>query len=179
MCSITLAFDNPLYDKQGIDINIAETSYGDPSFYDYPEKAEVFVSQDGADWISVGFTNDHSSSFANENNSERACKGKLDSQFDMQPAGLSWIKYIKVIDTTDPSAKRRDKNSCNETNVFAFNAAADGFDLDAIFEPKLLYPNYITGRSRTSQNSSAMVEISAPNATALLFLTRIESFSII
>ncbi|HPH47008.1 MAG TPA: T9SS type A sorting domain-containing protein, partial [Chryseolinea sp.] len=167
--SITLAFDNPLYNKPGIDINIAETSYGDPSFYDFPEKAEVFVSQDGAEWLSLGFTNDHPSSYGFGNTSEVACKGKLDSQFDMQPAGLSWIKYIKIVDTTDPMAKRRDKNSCAETSVFAFNAASDGFDLDAIFEHKLLYPNYVSGRSNTSQNSSAMVEISAPNATALLY----------
>ncbi len=158
--SITLAFDQQLYNNSGVDLHIFETSYGNPSFYDYPEQAEVFVSQDGNEWTSLGLTN--------PNNPQENCSMKLDSDFDLEPFGLNWIKYVKVVDVTNPFAKRRDKNTCVESAFVAFNSASDGFDLDAIHHIRSLYPRNASARS-ASENSSAIINISAPNATALLY----------
>ncbi|MEO7990500.1 MAG: choice-of-anchor tandem repeat GloVer-containing protein [Chryseolinea sp.] len=168
--SITLAFDHQLYNKPGMDLYVYETSYGNPSFYDYPEQAEIFVSQNGDEWTSLGYTHAHSSDPGNVSGPQEACRGKLDSNFDLQTSGLDWIQFVKVVDVTDPLAKRRDRNVCAESEFFAFNSASDGFDLDAIHHVKILYPSASSpsGR-RASDNSSAMINISAPNATALLY----------
>ncbi|MEO7990502.1 MAG: T9SS type A sorting domain-containing protein [Chryseolinea sp.] len=158
--SITVSFDNQLYNRPGFDLYVFETSYGNPSFYDYPEQAEVFVSQNGDDWISLGYTNAH--------NPLEECMAKLDTEFDIQHAGLDWIQFVKVTDVTDPLAKRRDRFTCAESDFLVFNSASDGYDLDAIHQIKALYPNYVTGRS-ASNNNSEVINISAPNATALLY----------
>ncbi len=158
--SITLAFDQQLYDKAGYDLYVYETSYGNPSFYDYPEQAEIYVSQNGEEWISLGLTNPQGS--------EEGCYLKLDSEFDLQPSGWDWIQYVKVTDVTNPLAKRRNKNTCVESDFFAFNSASDGFDLDAIHKVKILFPIAPSVRG-TSDNSSAIVNVSTTNATALVY----------
>ncbi|NJK83568.1 MAG: hypothetical protein HC912_06850 [Saprospiraceae bacterium] len=45
-----------LTDKPGLDFEIYETSFGNPSFQRYPEVAEVFVSKDATTWYSLGLT---------------------------------------------------------------------------------------------------------------------------
>lgn len=173
--SITLGFDIPVYDKAGIDLYIAETSYGDPSFYDYPEQAEVFVSQDAEEWIALGNTHDHSSQPGSVSGPHEACRGKLDSHFDIQTSGLTWIQYVKLVDVTDPLAQKRDRNMCAESGIIAFNAASDGFDLDGIRPISNQYPRTPSARSG-SGNSTAMVDIGAPNATAQLYPNPVSDF---
>ncbi len=158
--SITLAFDNPLYNKSGFDLHVSETSYGNPPFYNYPEQAEIFISQNGDDWTSLGYTN--------TSDPQEECRATLDTEFDIQHAGLDWIQFVKVVDVTNPLAKRREKNTCIETESLAFNNAADGFDLDAIQQIKTIYPNYASGRAASNKNSE-VINISAPYATALLY----------
>ena len=158
--SIVLGFDQPLCNKEGIDLNLVEISYGNPSFYDYPEQAEFFVSQDGISWVSLGTTDPH--------DPELGCGAKIDKAFDIEPSGFAWIKYVKVVDVTDPFAKRRDTNTCGELSSFAFNNAADGFDLDAVERIRTLVPSNNTARSK-QENGISMINIDAAHSKALLF----------
>ena len=48
--SLTLAFDGAIPNGPGDDIEIVETSFGQPSCSAYPEYADVYVSVDGASW---------------------------------------------------------------------------------------------------------------------------------
>ena len=89
-------------DDEGWDISVHEVTFGRNS---YPEeKVEVFISQDGSEWKMVGVANNH------DNNGVAL----LDIS---SSGGISWIKYVKLVDTT---------------NSGLFGASADGFDLDAV-----------------------------------------------
>ncbi|UII25209.1 T9SS type A sorting domain-containing protein [Fulvivirga maritima] len=80
---IVLELDNYMYDLEGDDFRVYESSFGPlelPCFI-YPEKAEVFVSEDGSEFYSVGST----------------CQN---GDFDLATSGLQKAKYIKVKDVT-------------------------------------------------------------------------------
>jgi uncharacterized repeat protein (TIGR03803 family) len=118
--TITLAFDNKFCDREGHDFIVVETSHGAPVFADYPEQAEVWVSQDAQQWRYIGKTNEFN------------CNETIDASFDIARSNFDWIQYIQLKDITDPWATRRNKITCEPTNILVFNSAADGFDLDAI-----------------------------------------------
>ncbi|TRX51757.1 T9SS type A sorting domain-containing protein [Fulvivirga sp. M361] len=82
---IVLRLDEKLYDLEGNDFRIYESTFGrlDIPCYFYPEKAEVFVSEDGEEFTSLGTT----------------C---LDGKFDLASAGLDFSRFIKVKDISDP-----------------------------------------------------------------------------
>ncbi|UII19281.1 T9SS type A sorting domain-containing protein [Fulvivirga ligni] len=83
---IVLELDNYMYDLEGDEFRVYESSFGPlelPCFI-YPEKAEVFVSENGIDFVSVGTT----------------CQN---GDFDMAGSGLERAKYIKVKDATKKS----------------------------------------------------------------------------
>jgi Putative Ig domain/Secretion system C-terminal sorting domain len=122
--NIVIELDNPLYDQLGNDLRVTETSYGNPSFFIYPEQAEIFVSMDAITWVSLGLTNPA--------NPLTECATKLDSEFDLAEK-IGWAKYVKVLDVTNKNALKRRPKDCTEIQkAFAFNAGADGFDVDAI-----------------------------------------------
>lgn len=103
--SITLDFDLPIRDRPGNDFKVFETSEGNPTFEEFPEEADVYVSVNGIDFVRVGrATVDHSPG---------------DNQFDLAALGLDSIHYIKVTDRTDKDSPR-------------FGGHHDGFDLDGI-----------------------------------------------
>ena len=93
---IIVAFDSFVPNVEGDDISIHEATNGT-----YPlETALIEVSQNGADWFEVGTADNNGVSY-----------------FDFDSTGLSWIKYVRITDTTDKGL-----HSDN----------ADGFDLDAV-----------------------------------------------
>ncbi|MBL3655663.1 T9SS type A sorting domain-containing protein [Fulvivirga sediminis] len=80
---ITLELDNYMYDLEGNDFRVYESSFGPlelPCFI-YPEKAEVFVSEDGNEFYRVGTT----------------CQN---GDFDLANAGVKRAKFIRVKDVT-------------------------------------------------------------------------------
>lgn len=83
--SITIELDNEIFDNA--DTNefavLESTGFFDniPCNY-YPESAEVFASQDGVSFVSLGTT----------------CQ---DGEFDLAAGNLRSAKYIKVVDTSD------------------------------------------------------------------------------
>lgn len=50
---VVLKFDFAIFDQEGPEIQIVETSYGNPSCLAYPEKASVEGSLDGINWIQL------------------------------------------------------------------------------------------------------------------------------
>jgi hypothetical protein len=50
---VVLKFDYAIFDQEGPEIQIVETSYGNPSCLAYPEKASVEGSLDGINWIQL------------------------------------------------------------------------------------------------------------------------------
>lgn len=89
--SIELGFDGAVANLDGDDIQIIETSYGNPGCAAYPEYADVYVSQNGVDFL-----------FA-----ETVCKS--DNSVDISSAGdLDYITVVKIVNndslTTTPDA---------------------------------------------------------------------------
>lgn len=83
---IVLKFDNYILNGEGDDLEIIETSFGSPSCAAYPERARVFVSQDGDNWDQLG---------------EVCVDGSLD--FSNGSQNLPWAKYVKLEDITNPN----------------------------------------------------------------------------
>uniref|UniRef100_UPI002FDD157E T9SS type A sorting domain-containing protein n=1 Tax=Ohtaekwangia sp. TaxID=2066019 RepID=UPI002FDD157E len=117
---IVLQLSSNVADQPGNDLFVHETSYGDPSFSSHPEKAEVFVSQESSQWVSLGLTG-----------SSQHCNEPLDHAFDL--AGkLTWCRYIKIVDKTDRHAKILTPITCLPTAYNAFNNASNGYDVDGV-----------------------------------------------
>lgn len=99
---IVLAFLGWVKDQEGNDLSFHEVTWGREN---YPqEKAKVEVSQDGTNWYG-----DWTVVSSKDTNGV--------GYVDFSSTGLSWIKYVRITDTTDFSL-HDDK--------------ADGYDLDAV-----------------------------------------------
>jgi len=115
---IVLRMTNVITDEPGSDLVVYEYSPEEPTFAENPEQAEVQVSKDGVNWVSLGLT------------SPATCQGTLDHVFDIG-GRISWFRYVKIIDKTDRNARIR-TTDCLPTSMLAFNGLSDGFDLDAV-----------------------------------------------
>ncbi|RYF37884.1 MAG: T9SS type A sorting domain-containing protein [Chitinophagaceae bacterium] len=51
--SLTLCFDGFIENQDGADMEVIETSFGNPSCESYPEYADVYISANGTDWYFV------------------------------------------------------------------------------------------------------------------------------
>ncbi|MEM2335988.1 MAG: PKD domain-containing protein [Candidatus Bathyarchaeia archaeon] len=92
---IIVGFPYPIANRAGDDVLVIETTWGT-----YPlEKADVYVSRDGTEWVYAGTVD-------NKGNKEVPI-----------PTGLTWVNYVKIVDTTDPTP---------------FEPTADGFDVNAV-----------------------------------------------
>jgi len=103
--SIVVDFACPVVNGEGDDIAIWEVTNGTYP----PEVVEVYASQDGMTWTSLGqATNGRTAP------SSPGASSTL-STFDL--GSLAWAKYISIVDISDPTL---------------FEATADSFDLDGI-----------------------------------------------
>lgn len=97
--SIVLGFDNFVNEVAGTDLVIQEATNGS-----YPaETVSVEVSQDGVTWVAAGSANN--------------AAGDKKTEIDFASTGLTWIKFVKLTDTTSPISHAN---------------SADGFDLDSV-----------------------------------------------
>lgn len=82
---VTILFDGAVYNNAGPDIKVIETTFGHSSYEDYPESADIFVSQNGVDFYYIGEI------LANETN-----------ELDINDAviALDYITEVKIIDST-------------------------------------------------------------------------------
>ncbi|MBU1092299.1 hypothetical protein KJ836_01320 [Patescibacteria group bacterium] len=99
---LILGFDNYILNGLGADIEVTETSYGSPSDSAYPETVELFVSQNGSIWVSLGM-------------------GIQDEMFSFENGStvLPWAKYVKLVDRSDKSK-------------FGNSSTTDGYDVDGV-----------------------------------------------
>jgi uncharacterized surface protein with fasciclin (FAS1) repeats len=81
---LELKFDYAVFDQEGPELLIVETSYGNPACNSYPERASVEGSLDGETWISL--------------TSEDICQ---DGLIDINNAGV--IQYVRIIDRSAAS----------------------------------------------------------------------------
>lgn len=79
---LILSFENLIENGIGDDIEVRETTYGNPSCNDYPEQVQLYASQDGVNWEDLGI-------------------GCLDATFDL--GSLAWAQYVKLVDQTNLS----------------------------------------------------------------------------
>lgn len=94
---IILEMDGGILNIPGNDLRICETTFGPRSCASYPEVARIYVSQDLINWSDLG----------------TICQ---DGEVDMAP--LNWIRYVKIVDETDPGD-------------FA-SMVVDGYDVDGV-----------------------------------------------
>lgn len=95
---IVLEFASAIVDGPGDDIYVWDTSpAGGHTCPGYPEEADAYGSQDGTTWTLLG-------------------GGCQDFSVDMAPH-FEWVRYVKIVDTTDPTA---------------FVESMNGYDLDGI-----------------------------------------------
>ncbi|WP_179320890.1 T9SS type A sorting domain-containing protein [Winogradskyella helgolandensis] len=82
---VTITFDGAVYNNDGADIEVVETTFGNASFSSYPESADIYVSQNGIDFYLIGsvLTDD---------------AGDLD--ISNAPIALAYITQVKIVDTT-------------------------------------------------------------------------------
>lgn len=107
---IVIEFDNPITNGEGNDLTVIEDTWGLP----YPaERAEVFVSNDGVNWLSLGIADNQTP--INDYHTE--------TQFDL-PVGMEYAKFVKVKDMS--------VRSDFDAKYPAQAATLDGFDLNAV-----------------------------------------------
>ena len=110
--TITVAFESPISNGAGNDIRLDEATWGNNPCSRYPEKADVFASQDGTNFIYLG----------------QACQ---DASFDL--GTMSWAKYIRLVDVSDilsfnSDADGYDLNGIECLNGSATNPTNDGLE---------------------------------------------------
>ena len=101
---LEVKFDYVVFDAAGADIQLVETSYGNPSCASYPEKAQVEGSLDGNNWIML--------------NSE-ICQ---DGLIDVAAAGA--IQYLRVTDRTLASTMGGTADGYDVDGFVVLNACA-------------------------------------------------------
>jgi hypothetical protein len=121
---IVLEFANPICNQAGNDLTVYETSYGSPSCAAWPEKALVYARQnDCQPWIMI------------------SPAAGICQNADLDLGVLSWAKYIKIEDITNPTL-----------NVF-LSVNQDGFDVDAVVGYSSCDAGSITPGGEYSPNS--------------------------
>ncbi|MEM7110347.1 MAG: DUF5689 domain-containing protein, partial [Bacteroidota bacterium] len=101
---ITLRLAPRLYDLKGDDFKVFESTFGplDIPCSWYPERAEIYVSDDGTDFVSLGQT----------------C---LSGTFDLASAGMTSIEYIRLVDVSNPSNFFRNADGYDLDGIWPIN----------------------------------------------------------
>lgn len=155
--SITLGFNGSVANLEGDDIQVIETSYGNPGCEAYPEYADVYVSQNGDDFF-----------FA-----ETVCKS--DNSVDISSAGdFDFITVVKIVNndtlTSTPDAYDLDGviaiHNCNDESEEDDGQNGSTDELVVISTPNTslsAYPNPTEGQStieiNVAQSERAVVEV--------------------
>ena len=124
---ITLKLSAPLVDGKGYDFEIVETTYNNICAR-YPEKAEVFVSQDGCNFVCLGI----------------ACHNGM---FDLTGTGLDWIQYVKIHDVSPITHHYNGQGNANGYDVDGIRCL-NGIQV----ENPVLNEELLVGAPRTSMN---------------------------
>ncbi|MFN4123296.1 MAG: T9SS type A sorting domain-containing protein [Flavobacteriales bacterium] len=80
--SVTLKLGYVVFDKEGDDLQIVETSFGNPTCNSYPERALIEVSLDGSNFTELG----------------ELC---LDGTVDFATGGVAFAQYVRITDRSN------------------------------------------------------------------------------
>ncbi|MEX1189165.1 MAG: T9SS type A sorting domain-containing protein, partial [Bacteroidia bacterium] len=131
-------FDYVVFNKEGLDVQVIETSFGNPACANYPEEAEISVSKDGVTFSPI---------------SEICQDGSLDL------GSLGWIQYVKIVDSSPIGSSRFNgaADGYDVDGVVDLHACSNGANSrmsnkDNITEPDAewtanLYPNPTSDRA--------------------------------
>ncbi len=132
---VVVKFDYVVFDGIGNDLRIYETSYGNPTCANYPEKANVEVSLDGTTWVDLG----------------TYCQ---DGTLDIAPTGFQGIQYVRLVDRSPISSTKfpgnadaYDLDGIVDIHACAINSASrlandDGEEvIEGIPSSASVYPN--------------------------------------
>ena len=111
--SITLKLNRSIANGPGPDLRVVETSFNDANrpCEAYPELADVAVSADGVDYITMA---------------EARCK---EIKIDLAGSGLDEVQYVRITDVSNPN------------NNAKFGGTADGYDVDGVMQILPAAPN--------------------------------------
>jgi hypothetical protein len=127
---ITVMLSDRLANGTGADFRLVETTYSTSPCGRYPEKAEVFVSQDGCNFVCLGST----------------CQ---DGNFDIDGTGFEWIRYVKIHDIspiTNTFQNDLVANGYDLDGIQCLNGAADAslpFNTTFMAGAARTYQNYL------------------------------------
>lgn len=131
-------FDFVVFNQEGLDLQIIETSFGNPSCNNYPEKAQISVSKNGIDFIPLG---------------------ELCQDGAMELGSSAWIQYVKFVDSSPLSSTRfngaadgYDVDAVVDLHACSNGAAPRVVNTDNVSEPDVewmanLYPNPTFGQA--------------------------------
>lgn len=123
---IVLGFSQPFGQGEGSDLDIFETSYNTPSCESWNERADVYVSQDGCNWVLVA---------------ENACQN-----FSVElPVNLPWALFVRIVDTSPNASFAANADGYDVDGVranYASNVVLKG-DADLRFADG--YTNFVQG----------------------------------
>jgi hypothetical protein len=109
--SITLAFEAPIANGDGHDIRIDEATWNNNPCNRYPERADVFASQDGVNFVYLGV----------------ACQ---DASFDL--GALSWAQYVRIVDISDLLSFSHGADGFDVNGIECLNGAATSLNDDGL-----------------------------------------------
>jgi hypothetical protein len=107
--TLVAKFDYVVFNAPGADLNIVETSFGNPSCANYPEKARFYGSKDGISWTLLG----------------EPCQ---DGTIDL--GELDWLQYVKIEDTS-PIASTRFNGTADGYDLDGITTVLQGCNADA------------------------------------------------
>lgn len=143
---IILKFDLPFGDGEGHDLTIYETSYNTPPCGTWPERANVYVSQDGCNWVLVA---------------ENQCQN-----FNVElPDNMPWGLYVKIEDVSPAAAFNWDADGYDVDGVAAFYLANVNVSAGPDVYP-VEYLNYVIGNLKgagENNNNSPAANRKNPN----------------
>ena len=113
--SITLRLGYVVFNKDGNDLSVVETSYGNPACAAYPEKATIEISLDGSSWTSLG----------------DICQ---DGGVDFMDQGIIAAQYIRITDHSATSQFSASADGYDVDGVVVLqpgcNASAAGIQIE-------------------------------------------------
>jgi len=131
---ITLKFGKAIRNGAGNDIRVYETTFGNLSCTAYPEKAQVFASQDGCRFVYLG----------------EICQ---DGTVDL--GALTWAQYVRLVDVSSKTAVYQSSGTPDGYDVDAVEAL-NGFETNPVLDPiaggATEVMSYLPGKCRGDAN---------------------------
>ena len=136
--SLVGKFDFVVFNKENLDLQVTETSYGNPSCNNYPEKAKIYASKNGVDYTYLG---------------------ELCQDGALELGDLAWMQYVKIEDVSPISSSRFngatdgfDVDAVVDLHACSNSSNSRVFNIDNITEPDEewyinLYPNPTLGEA--------------------------------